>query len=85
LDQGDQIGRLFAYWVIVYFGQCFENLQKYIAQIFGLLFPRYQLCFSFDQKRLGYILGDIFKNSSGHPGLDFKAQAAQPDCVGACW
>jgi hypothetical protein len=24
-EQGDQIGRIFAHWAIVYFGQCFEN------------------------------------------------------------
>jgi hypothetical protein len=24
-EQGDQIGRIFAYWAIVFFEQCFEN------------------------------------------------------------
>jgi hypothetical protein len=23
--QGDKIGRIFAYWAFVFFGQCFEN------------------------------------------------------------
>jgi hypothetical protein len=26
------------------------------------------LCINFDKKGLGYILGDFFTNSSGHPG-----------------
>jgi hypothetical protein len=36
LDQGDQIGRIFANWVFVYFGQYFLN---YIGSLLGLLFP----------------------------------------------
>jgi hypothetical protein len=33
--QGEQIGTLFALWVIVYFGQLFaNNLSTYVAQIF---------------------------------------------------
>jgi hypothetical protein len=27
-EQGDQIGRIFAFWVIVFFGQLFENFQS---------------------------------------------------------
>jgi hypothetical protein len=38
--QSNQIGRIFAYWMIVYFGQCFEHYMcTEEAQIFGLLFP----------------------------------------------
>jgi hypothetical protein len=40
-------------------GQCLENL--------GYLFSRYQLCINYG---LGYILGDFFKSSSGHPGRE---------------
>jgi hypothetical protein len=35
VKQGDQIGRNFAYWKIVLFGQFFLNRQ--VAKIFGLL------------------------------------------------
>jgi hypothetical protein len=35
--QGDQIGRIFACWVIVYFGQCFENY-RIGGKISGLIF-----------------------------------------------
>jgi hypothetical protein len=34
LDQGDQIGRIFAYWTIVFFGQFLENC-KSSPQIFA--------------------------------------------------
>jgi hypothetical protein len=33
-EQGDQIGRIFAHWVIVHFGQFFEITE--VAQIFGV-------------------------------------------------
>jgi hypothetical protein len=36
LDQGDLIGRVFAFWAIVYFGQFFDNNKS--NQHFGLLF-----------------------------------------------
>jgi hypothetical protein len=37
----------------------------------GPLFSRYQLCINFDKKKwLGYILGVMFKNSSGRPDLN---------------
>jgi hypothetical protein len=39
LGKISDIGRNFGYWAKVYFGQC---LEKYIAQIFGLLYPQYQ-------------------------------------------
>jgi hypothetical protein len=35
-SQGDQIGRIFAYWAIVFFGQCFITKD---LQIWGLFFP----------------------------------------------
>jgi hypothetical protein len=35
--QGDQIGRIFAIWALVYFGQFFLNYQS--NQYFWLLFP----------------------------------------------
>jgi hypothetical protein len=36
-----------------------------VAQILGLLFS--MVCIQFDKNGLGYILGDYFTNSSGHP------------------
>jgi hypothetical protein len=44
----------------VYFGQFFENY------IFVLFFPQYRIRDNFDKNGLGYILGDVFTNSSGH-------------------
>jgi hypothetical protein len=55
--EGDQIGRFFAYWAIVYFGLCFENYRNnpnYLATFchgYALIF--------FKKKLLGYILGDF--------------------------
>jgi hypothetical protein len=37
LWQGDQIGRIFAQWVIVFFGQFLENYRS-ITSIFGYFF-----------------------------------------------
>jgi hypothetical protein len=66
-EQGDRIGRNFAYWAIVYFGHFFENYKsgpKFWATFFHEL---WKLCIDSDKKVLGYILGERFKNSSGHP------------------
>jgi hypothetical protein len=38
-QQGNQIGRIFAYWASVYIEQFLEITE--IAQFFGLLFARY--------------------------------------------
>jgi hypothetical protein len=65
-NQGDQIGRIFAYWAIVYFGQFYENYKR-IPNFLGNFFPPQKLCINFDKKVLGHSLGDSFKNSSGHP------------------
>jgi hypothetical protein len=40
VQQGDQIGRIFAYWAFVYFGQFF-SLQKEL-KFLGNLFPQYK-------------------------------------------
>jgi hypothetical protein len=32
-DQGDQIGRIFAQWVVVYFGKIFENKVSHIFEL----------------------------------------------------
>jgi hypothetical protein len=56
--QGDQIGRIFASWLIVRFVQLYQKLQKH-ANFGGLLFRRKKLCINFDKNGLGYILGDF--------------------------
>jgi hypothetical protein len=64
--QCDQIGRIFAYWAMVFFGLSLKN--KAVDVLFGLLFSHcksYALC-NFDKKLLGWVLGDFFTNSPGH-------------------
>jgi hypothetical protein len=68
LKQGDQIGRIFAYWVIVYYEHIYENYRN--SQIFGLLFHGKSNGLHFDKKMMSAnILGDFFTNSSGNPAL----------------
>jgi hypothetical protein len=64
-QQGDQIGRIFAHWVIVSFGKVF--LIAEVPLIFGLLFPLLTSCTNFEKNGLGGILGDFFTKTSGHP------------------
>jgi hypothetical protein len=45
--QGDQIGRIFAHWVIVYFG-CSKTIQA--ANISRLLSPQLRLWINFEKK-----------------------------------
>jgi hypothetical protein len=45
-SQGDQIGRIFAHWAIVFFGQLNENYRS-SANSWATFFP-YQLCINFD-------------------------------------
>jgi hypothetical protein len=55
-NQGDQIGRILAHWMIVYFGNSFENYRS--RSIFWQLFSEggnYALILTKDG--LGYILG----------------------------
>jgi hypothetical protein len=65
-EQGDQIGRIFAQWAIVYFGQFFENHKS--SPNFCATFPKiidYMLTLT--KLVLGDLLGYFFTNSSGHP------------------
>jgi hypothetical protein len=64
--QGDQIRRIFAYWVIVFFGKIVENY-KSSPNIWVSLFQGKSVALSFPKNRLGYILADFFTKSSGHP------------------
>jgi hypothetical protein len=57
--QGDRIGQIFAHWVIVYFGQFFENYRSspYICVAF---FHGKVYAFILPKNGLGYILGGFF-------------------------
>jgi hypothetical protein len=68
LGQGDQIGRFFAYCAVLYFGLPFEKY-KVAQTIATLLFYGTGYVKNFDKRCVGYILGDPFTNSSGHPVL----------------
>jgi hypothetical protein len=46
-------------------GNYFENYRN--STLLAPLFRLLRLCINFNKKVLGYILGDIFTNSSGHP------------------
>jgi hypothetical protein len=67
-DQGDHIGRIFAYWAFVYFGQFFYYRTS--PNICATLFhgESYELILT--KNRSGYFLADLFTNSSGHPDGD---------------
>jgi hypothetical protein len=62
-EQGDQIGRNFAYWLIVYFGHFLRNSK--VCQTFWLFFPRNKFCINFDKKCFGLHFGRFF--SKTHP------------------
>jgi hypothetical protein len=58
--QGDQIGRIFAYWAIAFFGRFFEiyssSANSWPIYIFHKI--GYAFC-NFDKNVLGYSLGDF--------------------------
>jgi hypothetical protein len=65
--QGDQIWRLFAYWVIDFFCAVFLKITE-VVQILGLFFSgETDVCIRFDKNGFGYILCDFFTNSSDDP------------------
>jgi hypothetical protein len=53
LNQGGQIGRIFAIWVIVYFGQFLHYFSKFL----GNFFPQKKLYINLYKNGLGFILG----------------------------
>jgi hypothetical protein len=63
--QGDQIGRILAYSVIVYFKQLFENYRS-SATFWATFFHGYSYVVIFTKTWFGYILGDFCTISSGH-------------------
>jgi hypothetical protein len=70
LKQGDQIGRIFTFWPIVYIGQVFLLQEQ---PQFWASFP-HKICHALilAKNLLRYILGDFFTNSSGHPALKLR-------------
>jgi hypothetical protein len=58
-SQGDQIGRIFAYWAIVYFGHLLKITE--VGSV-GNFFQqkKNQKIIYFDKKRLGLHFGDFF-------------------------
>jgi hypothetical protein len=58
LSQGDQVGRIFAYWVIVNFVQCFENYRSSTNDL-ATFFHGASDVIIFTKTWLGYILGDF--------------------------
>jgi hypothetical protein len=58
-EQGDQIGRIFAQWVIVYFGQFYKDYRSNPNFWATLSLLIYYVIF-FGKKWLGFGLGDFF-------------------------
>jgi hypothetical protein len=68
IKQGDQIGGIFAVGLDCLHWAAFSSTE--VSQIFGLnFFLGKVLCLNFAKNVLGYILGDFFTNSSGHPAV----------------
>jgi hypothetical protein len=62
-NQGDQIGRIFAHRVTVYFRKLFVKITEVAQNSFELLFPRKRLCIIFAKNWLScYVLGDFSTN-----------------------
>jgi hypothetical protein len=58
-NQGEQIGRIFAYWVLAYFGQFRENYGN-SPNLCATLFYGKSGAQVLTKNALGYILGDFF-------------------------
>jgi hypothetical protein len=66
-SQGDQIGQNFAYWAIIFFGQFFENFKSSPKIHYFSYYVGKKYVSTLPKSELGYILGDFFMNTSGHP------------------
>jgi hypothetical protein len=66
-SQCDRIGRIFAHWAIGYFVQFSGNCKSSPYIFWGYSFPQLRFDIKFGKNGLGYILGEFFTNSSGHP------------------
>jgi hypothetical protein len=59
--------------MIVYFEQVFlKNTKINGPHFWATFFNRRGYTLIWQENRLGYILGDFFTNSSGHPGSDVR-------------
>jgi hypothetical protein len=58
-NQGDQIGRTFAYWVLVLHWEVFWKSQRQ-PKFISYFFPREKLWNNFDKNEFGLILGEFF-------------------------
>jgi hypothetical protein len=72
--QCDQIGRIFAQWVIAYFGQFSEN-HRSSPYFCSTCMPHSmaKLCICFDKNVLGHILGDFFHKPIWSPCPQLRA------------
>jgi hypothetical protein len=70
-NQGDQIGRIFAYYAFVYFSLDVIWKWQNKDQIFSYFFHFINLT----KSGVGYILGELFANSSGHPEYNFSKRS----------
>jgi hypothetical protein len=70
-DQGDQTGRIFGQWMVVYFGQWFENYRS-SAHFWATFFHGTSSVLILKKKRLGYILAEFFTNSCGNNAMILK-------------
>jgi hypothetical protein len=63
--QGDQIGRLFAYLAIIFSGKFFESCRSSQNLLSTYFFHGKScvVCFNFDKRMLGNILGDFFSKT----------------------
>jgi hypothetical protein len=61
VNQGDQIGRIFAHWALVVFGQLFENYRS--SPYFWAIFPRKKLCIDFNKKWVWATFWAIFSQT----------------------
>jgi hypothetical protein len=73
-NQGDQIGRMFVHWAIVFVGQFFQITEG--AQMHAQLFsPRKKPCINFEKKLFWATFWAIFfTSSSGRPAANIAAK-----------
>jgi hypothetical protein len=67
-DQGDQIGRILAYWATVSSGKFCENYGN-STNNWATIFHGKKCVLIFTRNGLGYILGDFFTNAHANPSI----------------
>jgi hypothetical protein len=70
--QGDQMSRMLGHWSIVNFGLWFEYYIQKWSKFLTTFFRGTSCVLTLTQKWLGYILGDFFTNSCGHPAYHLE-------------